>query len=353
MKQDIEKIILDGVRAPSGENCQPWKFEVSGSKVSIFNIPEADTSLYNSKQKGSYIAHGALIENMDISAQKHGYATHITLFPKNGDDIHVADIVFTKGEVNAHNPLYETIFSRCTNRKDFSGEKVSIQEKDALTKSVDTYTFNSFSIIDDERNMKTLGVALATNERVLFENKKLHTFFYSHIIWHKKDEEKSGGFYVDTLEFLPHQLKAVKIIKNWPLLKILNFIPGVSKIITKENSDKYTKSGAFGALYMKGTTYEDYVNLGRSVERLWLTATTLDIAMHPCNGTIYLMGNIKDNGTADFSGEHVSMIEESYNEIVRAFNAKDSHIGFIFRIGKAEKPTAVAKRIMPSIKYIV
>jgi len=47
MKEVIKKIIEAGIMAPSGENCQPWRFEVRGNKISIFNIPERDTSLYN------------------------------------------------------------------------------------------------------------------------------------------------------------------------------------------------------------------------------------------------------------------------------------------------------------------
>ncbi|MCF7898425.1 MAG: nitroreductase, partial [Candidatus Pacebacteria bacterium] len=79
MINDIEKIINDGVLAPSGENCQPWKFELNGNRLSIFNIPEADMSLYNLKQRGSYIAHGALIENIIISSGAYGYTTPVSL----------------------------------------------------------------------------------------------------------------------------------------------------------------------------------------------------------------------------------------------------------------------------------
>lgn len=351
LKQDIEKIIKDGTQAPSGENCQPWKFSVKENTISVFNIPEADMSLYNSKQKGSYMAHGALLENMLISAEQQGYTLEINLFPNKEEESHVSDVIVIKNSVSTTGPLYEAIYKRCTNRKDFTGEKLTIKEKGILVDSVRSLGFNTFSIIDGEAHMKTLGAALATNERVLFENKKLHDFFYDHILWDKKDEDKAGGFFIDTLEFLPHQLKGVKLFKNWFVLLILNRLLKVSKMISKENGEKYAASGTFGAIIMKGTTRVDYVNLGRSLERLWLTATTLDLAVHPCNGTIYLMGHINDNGTSDFTGDHITMIEKSYNDIVKTFDVTDAQIGFIFRIGKADSPTAVAKRTAASIEY--
>lgn len=353
MHDDIKKILRDGVQAPSGENCQPWKFKVKGTTLSIFNVPEADTSLYNSKQKGSYMAHGALIENIVISAREYGYDVAIQLFPHHGNHVHVADIIFTENKEVSEDPLYKYIYERCTNRKDYTGEQLTSAEKKALSDAASNLGFNSYSIVDDKHHMERLGVALAMNERVLFENKKLHDFFYDHILWDKMEEDKAGGFYIETLEFLPHQLKGVKLFKNWFMLILLNKILKVSKMISKENGEKYAKSGACGALSMKGTTNEDYINLGRTMQRVWLTATAQDIAMHPCNGTIYLRGHIVDNGTSDFSGEHVGLIQQSFDDIVKIFQAEDSHVGFIFRMGKASNPTAVAKRVNPVVEYIV
>ncbi len=59
-KEDIKKILEMAVYAPSGENCQPWRFEVRDSKIDIFNLPERDQSLYNHGQMASYFAHGVL-----------------------------------------------------------------------------------------------------------------------------------------------------------------------------------------------------------------------------------------------------------------------------------------------------
>ena len=61
----IRQILESGIQAPSGENSQPWRFkrERNGDveRVWLFNRPEADQSLYNYEQSGSYVAHGALL----------------------------------------------------------------------------------------------------------------------------------------------------------------------------------------------------------------------------------------------------------------------------------------------------
>lgn len=59
--QIIKQILEAAVRAPSGDNVQPWEFEVSKNftQINLYNLPEMDDSYYNYNQMASYIAHGA------------------------------------------------------------------------------------------------------------------------------------------------------------------------------------------------------------------------------------------------------------------------------------------------------
>jgi nitroreductase len=348
MKNDIEKIITDGTFAPSGENCQPWKFVVEENKVSIFNIPEADKSLYNSKQKGTYVSHGALIENIVISASKHGYSTDVQIFPlKNEPDL-VSVISFNK-TTPKNEALYPYIEKRCTNRKDYTGQKLSEDQKRELMASVRETGFGELKLIDNETSLNTLGKALAVNEQIIFENKHLHDFFYNHILWKEEDQNKAGGFYIKTLEFLPHQLKGVKLFKSWFILKILNKVVGVSKMIVKENAEKYAKSGTLGAVVVNGNTSKDFVNAGRAVQRVWLTVTKLGLSAHPCTGVLYFTEQIDDGGSSAFSAKHLEMIKHAYKDIISVFGTGGKTIPMLFRIGHANEPTARSMRMKPSI----
>ena len=59
----IQRILEAGIQAPSGENCQPWRFRSRNDFIDLFNLPERDTSLYSWGQRASYFAHGTLLEN--------------------------------------------------------------------------------------------------------------------------------------------------------------------------------------------------------------------------------------------------------------------------------------------------
>jgi hypothetical protein len=76
-------------------------------------------------------------------------------------------------------------------------------------------------------------------------------------------------------------------------------------------------------------------------------ATKLGLAVHPCNGTLYLHQFCKNGGDTIFNTEHLNLINKSFHVLENSFNTNGAHIGFIFRVGKAEKPTAVSKRMEP------
>src|SRR3989338_3310518 len=116
MDDAIQKIVEAGIQAPSGDNCQPWRFVVKGNTIELYNLPERDNSLYNWGQRASYVAHGALLENMSIAASQLGYTLSIDLFPEKSDTNFIARVTLI--EVEAKNePLYDAIFKRCNNRK--------------------------------------------------------------------------------------------------------------------------------------------------------------------------------------------------------------------------------------------
>jgi hypothetical protein len=345
----IEQIIQDGVMAPSGENCQPWKFLVKNKTLHIFNLPKRDVSLYNLNQQGSYIAHGALIENICISAKQFGYLVKVSLFPDDTCEDLVASLSFEEAD-KEEDGLLKSIHTRTTNRKQYDGRKLSDLDKQELLGDSHLSEGDAFIILDEVSSIKKISDAVALNERIVFENKKIHTFFYTHLLWDKKDEDKAG-FFVDTLEFLPHQKVMVKAFSSWKLVSLLNAMVGVGKLISKDNAKKYASSSAFGIFLMQGRSPKDYIRIGRSVQRMWLSATKKSMAVHPCNGTVYCFDQITHGDKDLFSKKHRTLIEKAYKDILNEVSPQNKGIGFVCRIGFAENPTAKAMRIFPEIEY--
>jgi hypothetical protein len=350
MKEDIVKIIQDGIMAPSGENCQPWRFVVDNDQIYTYNIPEADTSLYNHGQKGSFVAHGALIENMYISSLRHGYDADIKIFPHENDPDLVSIITLRK-TVPIDEPLYNYIERRHTNRKQHSNKKLTQDQKNFLLSTAVRMGLGDLHITDEPVSMKVLGEAMAVNEQIVFENKHVHQFFYDHLLWKSEDQNKAGGFYYKTLEFLPHQLRGVKMLKYRPVLKVLNKLAKISKKIAKENAEKYSDSAAIAIITVNGHSNKDYVDAGRLMERVWLEATKLGLSVHPCTGVLFFMESIKGGNDWAFSQEHKQMISNAYDSIETIFKVKGKAIPMMFRLGYSDEATARAKRLKPNLVF--
>ena len=112
-KEIILNILKAAVRAPSGDNSQPWRFEVSNNNnIKIYNLPEKDNPIFNYKQRGSHIAHGALIENIIIAAKENGMNVKVNLFPQGTSSDFIAEIDLLPDQSIKKDPLF-FIFSRC------------------------------------------------------------------------------------------------------------------------------------------------------------------------------------------------------------------------------------------------
>lgn len=349
--QDIKKILDDAVFAPSGENCQPWIFEVKNNILYVFNDPLADLSVYNFELHGSYIAHGALIENIAISARASGFDVIVKFFPDSNDADLVAVIEFLQQEDIINDPLYEFIRTRCTNRKAYSGKTLSADIKHSLICAV-KLPENEVSFVDQPEKMKILGTVAALNEKVLFENKPLHDFFYSHILWDESKQDATG-FYYKTLEFLPHQLPLVKLLKNWKILDVMNRYLDISRVIAKDNAKKYAGSGTFFALTMVDTSRESFIGLGRSFQRFWLASEANGLTLQPCTGVLFFDQRIKSGDNSCFTDIQRKEIEAAHARMTETFSpGKEVSIGMFGRIGYADMPSGRATRRSPIVTFM-
>lgn len=343
MKDIFKKIIDAGALAPSGENCQPWKFVVNQESIKLYNLPERDQSLYNIDQFASCIAHGAVLENMSIAAAANGYKLNINLFPNQKEDPNlVAEISATPDTVST-STLYDQISRRTTNRKPYMGTLLTTSQENTLIKVSENSGGVSFLFNADKNKMKDIGIAASSGERIVLENKELHNFFFQHINWTKEEDDiKKSGFYLETLELPEKDKKGFRVASKWNLIKVLNLV-GISKKVAKKNAMLYSTGAGVGAITIKRLSPENFIMAGRILQRVWLNATKLDLNIHPMTGILFLKLRLDLDKNSRISQKHSKIISSSYQKICDSFGTKD-RIVMLFRIGIAEQPTARASR---------
>lgn len=343
MNEQVRKILQAAILAPSGENSQPWKLEIDGVKIRLSNLIDKDQSLYNFEQRGSYVAHGALLENLSIAAKHLGYDSQIKMFPEEQDLNVVADIVLQSSTPKPQ-PLYDAIWRRVTNRKPYSTKLLENKDKVAIEEAALNDLNIDYRFIDNQESITELASKLTINERLLVENHVIHDMFFSSLNWTEAEEmERRQGFYINTLELPPPARTIFPIIRHWWIAKLLGIV-GLSKKITADNQQLYQSCSGYGIILMSNVSSINYINAGRVMERIWLTATSRGLWLQPTAGPLYL-NNLLDAGiVTTLSTSHRNEIRSLLKVVKKIFGFTDETVGMLFRIGRGVAPSAKSAR---------
>ncbi len=340
---DLREILEEAVRAPSGDNCQPWRFEVKGDTVRIIDLPGRDTSLFNYRQRASQVAHGALLENLAIIASARGYAADINLFPAASEPELVATVAFRPAPTQA-DPLYDVIKVRCTNRRPYDGSPLTDEEREALASASAGRGGRLILTRDDDEKAFLAGIA-SLNDRLVFENENLHSFLFDHIRWNDDEARQTrDGLDIKTLDLAPPDALAFPLLKRWPLVKFLNTF-GISRIVAANARKLALSSSALGLIVIPGTSATDYVNAGCLLERVWLEATRCGLSFQLTTGITFLMQKVLEGDISGLTSPHAALISDARRRIIGRFGVTSETIAIMFRIGKSLPPSARSLRL--------
>lgn len=350
--EGIIKVILETtINAPSGHNYQPWKFHIKESTLSVFNIPERDTTIYNFLQRGSFVAHGALIENIVLGASQHNYATYVTLFPERKEENLVATIDFQPSSEIQPDNLFSSISKRTTNRKPYKNTSLEDAHRKEIFNVIagDTHGI-TLHFIEDSQKKQLLAESFSTHERLVLENYYVHQSLFPHVIWNEKEEsEKRCGLYIKTFELpLPARV-AFRLFKHWNLAHALGK-HGLSKNVAKQNTKTYASASAIGLIAIPNDSNTNFIHAGRALERIWLKATQLELSLQPVTAMIYLGQRITAGDIKKFSQDQVQLIQNAYDTIKNVFNISSETMAMTFRIGYDGIPSAYSSKLPPHIE---
>ncbi len=349
-KECIEKILEAAVRAPSGDNVQPWDIKVSENfaQIDVYNLPEKDESLYNDQQIASFIAHGALLENILIAAKHLGCHARYQLFPEPDNAQHVVTIQLSKATPEP-DPYYDAIFRRQTNRFPYRKVKISEQTLQALQQTVAKIDGAKVSLVTEQDTIEQLADILKVNDRIVFENKKIHQFLFDKIRWNKQQiEQTQDGMPVDALGLSFMEKLFFPLLRFWGYVSVANVF-GLSKIIELKCWWQCRQASLLGMLAIKGTDKAAFVEGGRAVQRLWLEVTVQGLSMQPIIGLTLLIGQLRQDRLNALSEKHQLFIQQANEKLPELFGLDtEDTLVMGFRLGGevgAEKRVKTLRKI--------
>ena len=350
-RKTITDLLATAVYAPSGDNSQPWRFEVRNDDIYIFSEAEKDNPKFNYKQRGTLLAHGALIENILIFGPTLGLTATATYFPDPNLPQCTACVHLTISSPK-ENLLAAYIKKRSTNRKPFSNNPLSRQQRDDILNVAKDIGTGRIILTEDLKQKEIIGQAVSVNEIVMLEDRVLHDLFFGDVRWTEQEEQKyKTGLYLKTMELEKPKEIAFRILKWWPAAAVLTKL-GMAKFIAKENAKLYCSGAAIGVVCIAGGEDKSFLDAGRLTQRLWLTAAAQGLSMHPLTGVIYLHQRFAAQDFSGFSEEHVEAVERAYKKIADIFKPeKNEIIAMLFRVGHSQPPTAMSSKLAPKIKF--
>jgi hypothetical protein len=318
----VERVLERAIRAPSGENTQPWRLAMRENRVRVVNDPVADRSLYNAGQRAALIAHGALLETLVLAAAAEGYEATVETFPQPGV---VAEVRLDPG--GEADRLADAIERRCVNRRPYDDRPLASEGRAALAGA---------RVVEDRGTIASLAAAAAVNEVVALETRSLHDFFLRNL---KDDEEPEHGVPVASLELPPRALSALAQARAWPVP------PGLGERIAEGTSFVYRSCSAMAAIAVDKVTPGALVAAGRTFQRIWLAVTAAGLRLQPLTGICFLAESVRRGQAAELDEEGRRRVLDSYRVIEGTFGAGDGWVPLLFRVGAAPEPSARSGRL--------
>lgn len=265
MKTDFIQIASYASKAPSGHNTQPWKFHITDSTITV--LPNLDVALpvVDRNNRELFISLGCAIENLCIAASYFGYTTHIIEC-----SIKAIILELTKNDLTIEDSLFHQIEKRQTNRNIYNGNKISdgiLQQLQSIPKENGIQFYfteinTPFANTITQYIMKGNEIQMAD---IAFKNELL-----SWMRFNKKQVEAT------------HNGLSYLVFGNPPLPRILAR-PIVSLFLkpnaqNKSDRKKIDSSSHFVVCTTKQDTIEEWINLGRTLQRFLLKVTEIGIS---------------------------------------------------------------------------
>jgi len=346
-KSEAETIVHAASFAPSGGNSQPWLWTRKQNSLLLFNAVDANSIFLGYGNFGSYVAHGAAIENAVLCSKALHYDAKVKLFPDIKMDHLVAEINFvTETEINAFDlELAAGIYRRHTNR--FLSKRISIDQTkiNDLKKLVAENAGAELRLYTDVKELDCIAEVLGELEKVRLLEPKGQRDFSDEVRWtDEENEQRRDGLDLKTLDLTNSELAGLKIAKDRKVIALIKEWNGGNafKKLIKKSIDS---ASAVGIVTMYGETPEDYVNGGRALQRLWIAANLQGLAFQPLSASLFLYERLLKGNGIDISEKGCESLWKLRPEFEKVFEIIPGQANIlIFRLSQVAEPKVKSLR---------
>lgn len=282
MPRAVEQILDLARWAPSGDNTQPWRFEIVDDRhLIVYAFDTREHCVYDLDGHPSQIALGALLETIVIAASAHGLRAEFRRCPDSLDTHPEYSIELISDSQLSPDPLLAYIEQRSVQRRRMRTIPLTESQKQGLQRAIgNIYTIRWF-----EGRVQRGRLA-----KLMFDNAKLRLTLPEAYPVHRDIIEWKTRFSEDKVPDQALGLDAITlklmrwVMTSWQRVDFFNtYLAG--HLVPRIEMDLLP--GLFCAAHFAilahkvPETTDDYVAAGRAVQRFWLTATSFGLQLQP------------------------------------------------------------------------
>ncbi len=337
--------ILDLARwAPSGDNEQPWQFEILSETHGYIHIRNRVHSVYDPERIATDMATGALIETLCLAAQMKGYEANV-----QAESVHLGDhrtfSVVLNPSTLPPSSLAAMITKRQTSRIRFQKTPLTAEHKHMLQTAVgDNYHLLWIEGSAKRRTIRSIWYS----ERIRLQTPEIMQAYAETIEWGV--DRSATKMPWTALGLNPVMKHLFRQLVHYPtLMRItIQYLGGQLASFFELGILPSLGCAAQFAMVERSSPRDskDFIAAGRALQRLWLTATHLGI-LHQPNFTPVAMQRWREMGHA-FSKNPASMdagqkLLDSLTPLIGEENLPK--IVWMGRLGYGKAPSARSVRM--------
>jgi nitroreductase len=349
-EQEAERLATAGAMAPSGGNCQPWRFVHHDGRLFVFLDEERAASALDPGHRYAHLAMGACMESIALEAGRSGLQVNIVHRPITEVSDLIASVeLLARRSGSLLAPELEApaahVALRCTNRRNSEVLELTETEAMGLMLPVERNDRTSIQLVRDRKLIDHIAHLTGKAERIRFLNTTCHhDMFVKELRWNQADTERTrDGIDIDTLELpltdrvglrVASDPRAMSMLRGW----------GTGKAIEKMSYKAIKASSALAIVSIKDMSTDSAYEGGRTMQRFWLQASAMGILAHPVGAAIFMgiHGLWDDQGILS-PAEHQEA-GAILQELKDCVGTGGHEPFFLLRLGRAGEPTARSLR---------
>jgi molybdopterin/thiamine biosynthesis adenylyltransferase len=330
--------VLDYARwAPSGDNTQCWRFELINESSFIIHANDTrDHVVYDLDGHSSHLAHGILLETINIAASKFGYKCNVSHDLSNERLLKFTIQLIEDNQIT-ESSLLPFVKVRAVQRRAMGTRILSGSERkeleDCLPVGLSVKWFESF---DDKLSIAKLNFCNAKTRLTMKEAYAVHKEI---IEWKAQFSETK----------IPEQALGVDwgtarlmqwMFKSWDRIAFANkFLAGTFLPRIQLDFIPSLKSSAHFAIQAdkKIVATEEYIEAGKAIQRFWLTTTKLGFGFQPEQTPVIFSKYLNNDITFTEDTKVISNAKKG-KKMFEALLTNAENTVFLGRIGRAASP---------------